>query len=52
MHFMTSTIFSYEFFSAAAICVAWLMALPLSIAMTSSLAVVQNNSDNAGPPRI
>jgi hypothetical protein len=49
---MTPGSFSYEFLSAAAICVAWLMALPLGVALTSNLAVVQINSDNAGSPRI
>ncbi len=48
-----SIIFNYECINAAAICVAWLLALPLGISFTSSLAGVQDNSrNNVVPPRI
>lgn len=50
---MIPNIFNFEGMNAAAVCVAWLLALPLGIAFTSSLAGVQDNSqNNVVPPRI
>lgn len=50
---MSPSTYSYEIFSAAFSCVAWLLALPVGIALTATLAGVQNNSqNNAGQPRI
>lgn len=50
---MTPSSLSLEFVSAVFSCVAWLLALPLGIAVTAGLAVVQNNAlSNAGSPHI
>lgn len=49
---MTFDINAIELSNSAIICVAWLLALPLGIALTARLAGVENNlRNNIGSPR-